>query len=104
MVLRDACEGVHAGPRAGLIHRDLKPSNILVERTVDGRLAPYVMDFGLARDWTEGVTATGSVLGTPLYMAPEQARGEVARLDRRADVYSLGATLYHLLAGTPPIP
>ncbi|PTL79961.1 serine/threonine-protein kinase [Vitiosangium sp. GDMCC 1.1324] len=104
MVLRDAAEGVHAAHRAGLIHRDLKPSNILVARTEDGKLEPYVMDFGLARDWKEGTTATGSVLGTPHYMAPEQARGEVARLDRRADVYSLGATLYHLLTGTFPIP
>jgi predicted Ser/Thr protein kinase len=105
LVLRDAAEGVHAAHRAGLIHRDIKPSNILVERTEDGRLKPFVMDFGLARDWREdGATATGSVLGTPQYMAPEQARGEVSRLDRRADVYSLGATLYHLLTGQPPIP
>jgi predicted Ser/Thr protein kinase len=105
LVLRDAAEGVHAAHRAGLIHRDIKPSNILVERTEDGRLKPYVMDFGLARDWSElSSTATGSVLGTPHYMAPEQARGEVARLDRRADVYSLGATLYYLLTGQLPIP
>jgi len=105
LVLHGAAEGVHAAHRAGLIHRDLKPSNILVERTEDGRLKPFVMDFGLARDWREdGATETGSVLGTPQYMAPEQARGEVARLDRRADVYSLGATLYHLLTGQPPIP
>ncbi|WNG33685.1 protein kinase [Archangium violaceum] len=105
LVLRDAAEGVHAAHRAGLIHRDLKPSNILVERTGDGRLKPYVMDFGLAHDWTtQGATATGSVLGTPHYMSPEQARGEVGQLDRRADVYSLGATLYHLLTGQLPIP
>ncbi len=105
LVLRDAAEGVHAAHRAGLIHRDLKPSNILVERADDGRLKPYVMDFGLAHDWSEkGATATGSVLGTPHYMAPEQARGEVAQLDRRADVYSLGATLYFLLTGQHPIP
>ncbi|OJT25148.1 hypothetical protein BO221_12300 [Archangium sp. Cb G35] len=103
MVLRDAAEGVHAAHRVGLIHRDLKPSNIMVERTQDGSLKCYVMDFGLARDWKEGMTASGSVLGTPHYMAPEQARGEVTRLDRRADVYSLGATLYHLLTGTYPI-
>ncbi|MFY0526226.1 protein kinase domain-containing protein [Archangium gephyra] len=103
MVLRDAAEGVHAAHRVGLVHRDLKPSNIMVERTQDGSLKPYVMDFGLARDWKEGVTASGSVLGTPHYMAPEQARGEVTRLDRRADVYSLGATLYHLLTGTYPV-
>ncbi|WP_152622321.1 serine/threonine-protein kinase [Archangium violaceum] len=103
MVLRDAAEGVHAAHRVGLIHRDLKPSNIMVERPQDGGLKCYVMDFGLARDWKEGVTASGSVLGTPHYMAPEQARGEVTRLDRRADVYSLGATLYHLLTGTYPV-
>jgi predicted Ser/Thr protein kinase len=105
LALRDAAEGVHAAHRAGLIHRDLKPSNILVERTEDGRLKPFVMDFGLAHDWGEkSATATGSVLGTPHYMSPEQARGEVNQLDRRADVYSLGATLYFLLTGTPPIP
>ncbi|WP_224240590.1 serine/threonine-protein kinase [Hyalangium gracile] len=105
LALRDAAEGVHAAHRAGLIHRDLKPSNILVERTEDGRLKPYVMDFGLAHDWSEkGATATGSVLGTPHYMSPEQARGEVQSLDRRADVYSLGATLYFLLTRVHPIP
>ncbi|MBN1210107.1 MAG: protein kinase [Myxococcaceae bacterium] len=102
LVMRDVAEGVHAAHRAGLIHRDLKPSNILVERTEDGALKPYVMDFGLARDWHGEHTATGAVLGTPHYMAPEQARGEVARLDRRVDVYSLGATLYQVLTGQPP--
>ncbi|NTX51539.1 serine/threonine-protein kinase [Myxococcus sp. CA039A] len=104
LILAQAAEGVHAAHRAGLIHRDLKPSNILVERTADGQWKPYVMDFGLARDPGEGATATGSILGTPHYMAPEQARGEVNRLDRRADVYALGATLYALLVGQPPIP
>ena len=104
MLLREAAEGVHAAHRAGLVHRDIKPSNILVERTPEGGLKPYVMDFGLARDWKEGVTATGTVLGTPHYMSPEQARGEVTRLDRRADVYSLGATLYALLTGQFPVP
>ncbi|RYZ38735.1 MAG: serine/threonine protein kinase [Myxococcaceae bacterium] len=104
-VVRDAAEGVHAAHRAGLIHRDIKPSNILVERADDGRLKPYVMDFGLARDWSaQDTTATGAMAGTPHYMSPEQARGEVSRLDRRADVYSLGATLYHLLTGQVPIP
>jgi tetratricopeptide (TPR) repeat protein/predicted Ser/Thr protein kinase len=103
LVLRDAALGVHEAHRASLIHRDIKPSNILVERGEDGIPRPYVMDFGLARDWKEGVTVTGTVLGTPHYMAPEQARGEVTKLDRRADVYSLGATLYALLTGQPPI-
>jgi serine/threonine protein kinase len=97
-------EGVHAAHRAGLIHRDIKPTNILVERGEDGRWKPYVMDFGLARDWQREATVTGTVLGTPHYMAPEQARGEVSQLDRRADVYSLGATLYVMLTGKTPIP
>jgi serine/threonine-protein kinase len=104
LLLRDAALGVHEAHRAGLIHRDLKPSNIMVERAGDGTLKPYVMDFGLAREWNQELTATGTVLGTPHYMSPEQARGEVGRLDRRADVYSLGATLYFLLTGRPPIP
>ena len=104
IVLRAAAEGVHEAHRAGLIHRDIKPANIMVERSQDGDLKPYVVDFGLARDWKNEVTETGMVLGTPHYMSPEQARGEVKRLDRRADVYSLGATLYHLLVGEPPIP
>ena len=104
LLMRDVAEGVHAAHRVGLIHRDLKPSNILAERTPEGRLVPYVMDFGLARDWKEGTTMTGAVVGTPGFMAPEQARGEVKNLDRRADVYGLGATMYHLLTGERPIP
>ncbi|ATB36472.1 hypothetical protein CYFUS_001887 [Cystobacter fuscus] len=104
LVLREAAEGVHEAHRVGLIHRDLKPSNIMVERAEDGTLRPYVMDFGLARDWNDGATVTGAVMGTPQYMSPEQARGEVSHLDRRSDVYSLGATLYSVLTGQPPIP
>ncbi|HYO58059.1 protein kinase domain-containing protein [Archangium sp.] len=102
LLLRQAAEGVHAAHRAGLVHRDIKPANILVERAEDGSLSPFVMDFGLARDWKEEGTASGAVLGTPHYMAPEQARGEVAQLDRRVDVYALGASLYTLLTGQPP--
>ncbi|MET0405282.1 MAG: protein kinase, partial [Cystobacter sp.] len=104
LVLRGAAEGVHEAHRVGLIHRDLKPSNIMVERAEDGTLRPYVMDFGLARDWNDGATVTGAVMGTPQYMSPEQARGEVSGLDRRADVYGLGATLYSVLTGQPPLP
>jgi serine/threonine-protein kinase len=102
-VLRDVALGVHEAHRQGIVHRDLKPANIMVERTEDGELRPYVMDFGLARTLQGGATETGTVLGTPHYMSPEQARGEVTRLDRRSDVYSLGATLYSLLTGQPPI-
>lgn len=104
MVIRDAAEGVHEAHRAGIIHRDLKPGNIMVERGGDGQIRTYVMDFGLARDRREGDTETGTIMGTPHYMSPEQARGEVGRLDRRADVYSLGAALYQILSGQPPIP
>ena len=103
IVLRDAALGVHEAHRVGIIHRDLKPSNIMVERTEDGSCWTFVMDFGLAREWNQDVTETGSVLGTPAYMSPEQARGEVSRLDRRTDIYSLGATLYQVLAGHPPM-
>ncbi len=103
LVLRDIALGLHEANRVGLIHRDIKPSNIMVERSAEGVLKPYLMDFGLARSWNDGATATGSVLGTPHYMSPEQARGEVNKLDRRSDVYSLGATLYYLLTRQPPI-
>jgi eukaryotic-like serine/threonine-protein kinase len=107
MVMRGAALGVHEAHRVGLIHRDLKPSNIMVERGEDGELRPFVMDFGIARDWSNPgggqSTLTGTVLGTPQYMAPEQARGEVRQLDRRSDVYALGATLYALLIGRAPI-
>jgi eukaryotic-like serine/threonine-protein kinase len=105
MLVRGAAAGIHEAHRAGIIHRDIKPSNIMVGRSEDGELLPYVMDFGLARSAQEaGSTLSGDILGTPRYMAPEQAHGDPAKLDRRADVYSLGATLYHLLAGEPPIP
>jgi eukaryotic-like serine/threonine-protein kinase len=103
MLMRQVCLAVHEAHRLGLIHRDIKPGNILVEKQDDGSFKPYIMDFGLAREVAdEGQTATGAVLGTPAYMAPEQAKGDVRSLDRRSDVYSLGATLYELLAGRPP--
>jgi serine/threonine protein kinase/tetratricopeptide (TPR) repeat protein len=82
----------------GIIHRDLKPGNILLESSGD----PKVTDFGLAKrlDSGESITATGQVLGTPSYMAPEQASG--AEVGPGADIYSLGATLYAMLIGRPP--
>ena len=103
IVLRDAARGVHEAHRVGIIHRDLKPSNIMVERAEDGSSRTFVMDFGLAREWNQDVTETGSVLGTPAFMSPEQARGEVSHLDRRTDIYSLGATLYQVTTGRPPV-
>ena len=102
-VVKEAASALHEAHRAGFIHRDIKPGNIMIERGEDGSCKPYVMDFGLAREleaW--GQTMTGAIAGTPAFMAPEQARGEIRALDRRTDVYSLGATLYDLLAGRPP--
>jgi eukaryotic-like serine/threonine-protein kinase len=101
-VVRDVALAVHAAHETGLIHRDIKPQNVLVERGTAG-WRPHVMDFGLARDpASPGDTKTGDLLGTPWYMSPEQAQGDVRRLDRRTDVYSLGALLYRLLVGRTP--
>ena len=103
LVAIDAAEGIHAAHRQGLIHRDLKPSNILVSRRDDGRWEPTILDFGLARELSDAaLTATGIPVGTPSYMAPEQARGDSSALDRRTDVWGLGATLYELFSGQPP--
>ncbi|MRG94056.1 serine/threonine-protein kinase [Polyangium spumosum] len=102
-LMQEVSAAVHEAHRLGLIHRDIKPGNILVEAREDGALKPYVMDFGLAREVSDrGQTQTGAVIGTPAYMPPEQAKGDVRAMDRRSDVYSLGATLYDVLAGRPP--
>jgi tetratricopeptide (TPR) repeat protein/predicted Ser/Thr protein kinase len=102
-LVRDVAEAVHAAHEIGLVHRDLKPQNIMVERQANGGMKPYVMDFGLAREHEAGgLTETGIIVGTPAYMSPEQARGEVSTLDRRTDVYALGAVLYRLVGGRPP--
>jgi len=96
--LADALAYAHAH---GVLHRDLKPANVLF----DDRGEPRLVDFGLASDLREArrLTQTGATLGTPHYMAPEQATGE-RRADRRTDVYGLAALLYHMLTGRPPFP
>lgn len=102
-IFRKVAEGVHAAHRAGLVHRDLKPANVMLEQGEDGSWQPFVMDFGLARLQQEpGLTASGAILGSPAYMSPEQARGEVRLMDRRSDVYSLGATFYEVFSGRLP--
>ncbi len=103
-VMRQVAEVVHEAHRLGVVHRDLKPANIMVDPADGGRPQPVVMDFGLAYEVSQGhgLTAAGALMGTPAYMAPEQARGDVQSVDRRSDVYSLGATLYELLAGAAP--
>jgi serine/threonine protein kinase len=90
---------VHYAHELGVVHRDLKPANILL--AADG--TPKVVDFGLAKSLDEDPrTSSGKILGTPCYMAPEQARGHNKEVGPTADVYALGAVLYELLTGRPP--
>jgi serine/threonine-protein kinase len=96
-IAKQMCAGLAAAHEVGVIHRDIKPQNVLIEPT--GGLK--IMDFGIARLTQErGMTATGTVVGTPDYMSPEQARG--LPLDFRSDIYSLGVVLYEIFTGSLP--
>lgn len=102
-LMRGICAGVSAAHRQGVVHRDLKPENILVVAPEDDfeLESVRVVDFGLAKLLADaGAVTTGSVVGTPYYMSPEQCLGEP--LDARSDVYSLGAMFYEMLSGKKP--
>ena len=100
VILSRVSRAVQAAHQQGILHRDLKPSNIML----DENSQPHITDFGLAKRESdnEHLTRTGAVLGTPAYMAPEQAGGMRGNVGPVSDVYSLGSVLYHMLTGQPP--
>jgi eukaryotic-like serine/threonine-protein kinase len=100
IMLVKIARAVHYAHQRGILHRDLKPANILV----DSQGEPHVTDFGLATRLHSdtALTISGTILGTPAYMSPEQALGQTKQLTTATDIYSLGSILYHLIAGKPP--
>lgn len=102
-ILEALAQALDLAHRAGVVHRDLKPQNVFLACEPDGEIVPKVLDFGIAKLLHDehALTVSGAVLGTPLYMSPEQARGE--HVDGRSDVYALGVLAYQLLTGRLPI-
>ncbi len=102
------CDAIQHAHQRAIIHRDIKPSNILIHE-VDGKPIPKVIDFGIAKATADEVTGdsqftqAGQIVGTPVYMSPEQAEGDPQRIDVRTDVYSLGVLFYELLTGLLPL-
>ncbi|MBC7833555.1 MAG: serine/threonine protein kinase [Phycisphaerales bacterium] len=103
-LIAEVCDAIESAHRRGVIHRDLKPANIAIGQ--DGH--PRILDFGVARlsgdNAATMMTAAGQIVGTLAYMSPEQATGDGSKIDSRSDVYSVGAVLFELLYGTPPVP
>lgn len=103
----EVCQAIQHAHQKGIIHRDIKPTNILVTEQ-DGKPVPHVIDFGVAKALSERLTdrtvytSFQAIVGTPMYMSPEQAAISGVDVDTRSDVYSLGVLLYELLTGTPP--
>lgn len=103
-IAADVADALAAAHSAGIVHRDVKPSNVILVGSAPGKPGPYdvkLVDFGVAAAEDAKVTRTGAIIGTPAYMAPEQARGD-GEVHARADLYGLGATLFELIAGRPP--
>jgi serine/threonine protein kinase len=105
-IFNQLCDTMSYAHSKGVVHRDLKPSNIMIQQTPDGRQRITVVDFGIAKvvdpDGTSAdLTRTGQIVGSPLYMSPEQSLGK--KIDFRTDIYSAGCVLFHALTGAPPI-
>ncbi len=101
------CEALKHAHENGIVHRDLKPSNIMLVTGLDGKITAKIVDFGIAKVVAENsenslnLTKTGELIGSPLYMSPEQCRGQ--KIDHRSDIYSVGCVFYEMLVGMPPI-
>ncbi len=105
--MEQICDALIHAHENGIVHRDLKPSNIMLVTGLDGRISAKIVDFGIAKVVAENsenslnLTKTGELIGSPLYMSPEQCRGQ--KIDYRSDIYSLGCVFFEMLAGIPPI-
>ncbi len=104
-IFMQVCDGIECAHRGGVLHRDLKPANIMFSTNQSGAVEAKVLDFGLVKLTkndrnNQSLTTAGDVFGTPYYMSPEQCGGE--KLDNRADIYSLGCTMFECLTGRPP--